>query len=121
LVRPNRSIREHHIPAGATVVLGLYPSHRLAPWWQDPDRFDPERFAEHRREDQSHKFAWAPFGGNVHKCIGMYFGGMEVKTILHHMLLRYQWSVPAAYEPPMTFGTGPMPADGLPITLRRLD
>jgi len=36
------------------------------------------------------------------------------------MLLRYSWSVPDGYEPPMTFGTGPMPADGLPIDLRPL-
>jgi cytochrome P450 len=113
-------VQGRYIPAGTTVILGLAASHRIARWWSNPDVFDPERFSEQRREDQSHKFAWAPFGGNVHKCIGMYFGGMEVKAILHQMLLRYEWTVPAGYEPPMTFGTGPMPADGLPITLRRL-
>jgi len=110
----------HYVPAGTLLFLDLQGSHRDAAWWPDPDRFDPERFSDERREDQSHKFAWAPFGGNVHKCIGMNFGGMEVKSILHQMLLRYSWSVPDGYEPPMTFGTGPMPADGLPIDLRPL-
>jgi cytochrome P450 len=99
-------------------MLGLYPTQRMEPWWNDPDVFDPERFNDERREDQSHKYAWVPFGGNVHKCIGMHFGGMEVKAILHQMLLRYAWAVPADYEPPMSYGTGPFPADGLPITLR---
>jgi cytochrome P450 len=92
----------------------------MSPWWSNPDVFDPERFADHRREDHSHKYAWTPFGGNVHKCIGLHFGGMEVKAILHQMLLRYRWHVPAGYEPPIAFGTGPMPADGLPICLERL-
>jgi hypothetical protein len=49
----------------------------------------------------------------------MHFGGMEVKAILHQMLLRYSWSVPHGYEPPIGLGTGPMPADGLPIRLTR--
>jgi cytochrome P450 len=106
------------IPKGTRVVLGLFPTMRMEPWWRNPDLFDPERFTPERQEDASHKYAWTPFGGNVHKCIGMHFGGMEVKAILHQLLLRYTWTVPADYEPPMSYGTGPFPADGLPITLR---
>jgi cytochrome P450 len=111
------SIQGHYVPAGARLGLGLYPSQRMEPWWSDPDRFDPERFAEPRREDRSHKYAWVPFGGGVHKCIGMYFGGMEVKAILHQLLLRFAWTVRPGYELPITYSTGPTPADGLPITL----
>ncbi|MHB8693741.1 MAG: cytochrome P450 [Solirubrobacteraceae bacterium] len=113
------TIADHHIPAGTYVALGLYPSHRMAQWWSKPDTFDPERFADGRREDQSHKFAWTPFGGHVHKCIGLHFAGMEVKAIMHQMLLRFSWSVPDHYQPPIALGTGPMPADGLPIRLSR--
>ena len=73
-------------PAPA-MLAAIYPTQRMEPWWKDPDTFDPERFAEGRREDKSHRYAWAPFGGNVHKCIGMHFGGMEVKAIMHQLLL----------------------------------
>jgi cytochrome P450 len=107
-----------HVPAGTNLMVGLYPTMRMEPWWNDPDTFDPERFSEERREDRSHKFAFTPFGGNVHKCIGMHFGGMEVKAILHQLLLRNTWSVPAGYEPVIDYGTGPFPGDGLPITLK---
>ena len=108
------------VPKGTKVMLAIYPSHRMEPWWQDPDTFDPERFSPERAEDRSHKYAWAPFGGNVHKCIGMHFGSMEVKAILHQLLLRYRWTVPAGYEPIIDFGTGPFPGDGLPIDLQPL-
>jgi cytochrome P450 len=114
------SLIGHYIPGGTYLVLGIYSSQRMEPWWHDPDIFDPERFSEERREDKSHQYAWMPFGGNVHKCIGMHFGGMEVKTILHQMLLRYRWDVRPGYEPPMGLGTGPTPADGLPIRIQRL-
>jgi hypothetical protein len=45
---------------------------------------------------------------------------MEVKAIMYQLLLRYRWSVPAGYEPPIGYGTGPMPIDGLPLRLERL-
>lgn len=108
------------IPAGTRVMLGIHPTQRMEPWWADPDTFDPERFTPERAAEQTHRSAWMPFGGNVHKCIGMHFGSMEVKAILHQMLLRYSWTVPDGYEPPMDYGTGPFPGDGLPITLRPL-
>jgi cytochrome P450 len=111
-------IQGHFVPSGTKVLLDIYPTQRMEPWWRDPDTFDPERFAEPRREDAWHKYAWAPFGGHVHKCIGMHFGGMEVKAILHQLLLRNEWSVPDGYEPAMTYATGPCPADGLPVRLR---
>lgn len=110
----------YYIPRGTRIAVSTYASHRIAKWWRDPDTFDPERFAEGRREDQTHKYAWAPFGGGAHKCIGQFFGAMEVKAVMHRMLRRFRWSVPDGYEPPMRYGTGPMPADGLPIDLRPL-
>jgi hypothetical protein len=47
-----------------------------------PRHLRPRALHQRRNEDASHKHAWTAFGGNVHKCIGMHFGGMEVKAIL---------------------------------------
>ncbi|WP_445186533.1 cytochrome P450 [Pseudonocardia sp. Cha107L01] len=110
----------HYIPAGTIVMTSTYATQRLAEVWPNPDEFDPGRFAEDRREDKVHRYAWAPFGGGAHKCIGLHFGGMEVKAIMYQLLLRFRWSVPAGYEPPIGYGTGPMPIDGLPVRLERL-
>ncbi|HLJ04510.1 MAG TPA: cytochrome P450 [Solirubrobacteraceae bacterium] len=110
----------YYIPAGSRLMLGIHPTQRMEPWWRDPDTFDPERFSDARREDASHRYAWAPFGGGVHKCIGMHFGAMEIKAVMHQLLLRYRWRVPGGYEPVMDYGTGPFPGDGLPIELRPL-
>lgn len=107
----------YFVPEGSTVTVGIYTSQRLEPWWNDPDTFDPERFTPERAEDSSHKYAWTPFGGGVHKCIGMHFGSMEVKAILYQLLRSRRWTVRAGYEPPIDFGTGPFPGDGLPVTL----
>ncbi|WP_207841752.1 cytochrome P450 [Williamsia soli] len=109
----------HFIPEGTLVSINPYATMRIDDFWHDPDVFDPERFTPERAEDKSHRFAWAPFGGGAHKCIGLYFGGMTVKATMHQLLQRFEWSVPDDYVMPLVWGTGPTPADGLPITLRR--
>ena len=120
-----RAIKEteidgYYIPKGTRLMLSIYATQRMEPWWKNPDTFDPERFSEARNEEASHKYAWSPFGGGVHKCIGMHFGAMEVKAIMHQLLLRNSWIVPPEYEPVTDYGTGLFPGDGLPIELRAL-
>ncbi|MDH2413667.1 cytochrome P450 [Nocardioides sp. CER19] len=107
------------IPAGTEVVVALQFSHTLEQYWTNPNVFDPGRFSADRREDRSHRFAWTPFGGGVHKCIGLYFAGLEIKAILHRLLRDYHWSVPPGYRPPLDNHSLPFPKDGQPITLVR--
>jgi cytochrome P450 len=114
------SVLGYHVPAGTMVTISPNVNHHIADYWPDPDRFDPERFSADRREDKIHQYAWEPFGGGVHKCIGLHFGGMEVKSVMHQVLLRYRWTVPAEYEWPLDMSTLPVPKDGLPVRLERI-
>ncbi|MBN6040713.1 cytochrome P450 [Amycolatopsis sp. 195334CR] len=108
-----------HLPAGSLVGVSPTINHFDPRYWTDPLRFDPDRFSEARREDRGHRFAWMPFGGGAHKCIGLHFGMFEVKALLHEMLRRFRWSVPAGYEARWDYVSLPVPADGLPILLTR--
>ena len=112
----------HYIPRKAQVAINVYASMRLGDWWPDPDRFDPDRFTDGGADFGAvSRYAFAPFGGGVHKCLGQQFADMNVKAVMHRLLRRFVWSVPKGYRPRMTWGTGPTPADGLPVSLRRLD
>ena len=110
----------HFLPAGTIVSVGVGFTHYMPEYWPDPERFDPERFSEHRREDKIHPHAWEPFGSGAHKCIGMRFGTMEVKAIVHQLVQRFRWSVPDDYEMPIDTTALPVPADGLPVKLERI-
>ncbi|MEV6304480.1 cytochrome P450 [Actinoplanes sp. NPDC051861] len=107
------------VPAGLLCSLGLQFTHLMEEYWTNPAVFDPERFAPGRREDRSHRFAWEPFGGGVHKCIGMHFAGLEVKAIMHRLLRGYHWSVDPGYVAPLDQHALPFPKDGQPIVLVR--
>jgi cytochrome P450 len=108
------------IRKGTRTAVCLQLSHYLPEYWTSPETFDPERFSPERREDRSHRFAWAPFGGGVHKCLGMAFSDIEVRTLLAQILTRFRWSVPPDYVPPMSNVSLPYPKDGLPVDLRAL-
>ncbi|WP_121258222.1 cytochrome P450 [Nocardioides ferulae] len=107
------------IPEGADVVVGVQFSHLMDELWSDPTTFDPDRFSAERREGRSHRYAWAPFGGGVHKCIGLYFAGAEVKAIMHRLLRDFAWSVDPGYVAPLDFHSLPFPTDGQPVDLVR--
>ena len=62
--------------------------------------------------------AWMPFGGGVHKCMGMNFARMEVLTVLHRMLREYEWSVPQDFSMPAEDGSLTVNT-GFPATVRR--
>jgi len=108
------------IPAGT--LVGVYPIHvhYMASLWTDPQSFDPERFSPERQEDKRHAFAWVPFGGGAHMCIGQHFATLQVKAIMHQLLLRYRWSIAAGYVMPQQLVPIAKPKDGLQVTLQRI-
>lgn len=122
---PRRTVKDveyqgFFIPKGSYINITPFFTHYMEEYWPDPERFDPERFSEERREDKVHPYAWVPFGGGAHKCIGLHFAEMQVKAILHQVLLNYRWHVPAGYEMPVDTTSLPVPGDGLPVKLERL-
>lgn len=113
------TIAEHYIPADTLVAIAPAVNHFDSDVWSDPDTFDPDRFAQARAEDHLHRFAWIPFGGGAHKCIGLHFGTLEVKAVLHELLRSHTWTVPDDYTVRWDNTSLPIPVDGLPLTLAR--
>ena len=111
----------HYLPEGTYVIAYPGLNHRLPELWTDPLKFDPERFAPPRNEHKRHRYGWTPFGGGAHKCIGMVFGQLEVKAIMHRLLRRYRLELPhPGYEARWDYAGMPVPMDGMPIVLRPL-
>jgi len=106
------------IPAGVPVSANLTMVMRSPELYANPDDFDPERFSDNRAEDRNHRFAFVPFGGGAHKCIGMHFASMQVKAFTRALMRRYV--LRAAWDGEKDFTRIPIakPKGGLPIILR---
>lgn len=108
----------HLLPSGTKVVICPGPVMMTPEIFPNPERFDPERFSPKRAEDRKHKFAWSPFGGGAHKCIGLHFSSIQVKAFMVQFLQRYSVAADTADMPKWRDLPTPIPTNGLPITLR---
>jgi len=71
----------YRIPDGTKILLPQFTVHTDDRWFEAPDRFRPERFTA-ERSDRRPDFAYFPFGGGPHQCIGMHFAMMELKHVI---------------------------------------
>ena len=104
------------VPAGTMVTINPMLVHRLPEFWPDPERYDPTRFSPENSKDR-HRYAYVPFGGGAHMCLGLHFAYMQAKIFLHELLSRRRLSVAPGYTPNMAMFPLPRPRDGLPITM----
>ncbi|MBW2314947.1 MAG: cytochrome P450 [Deltaproteobacteria bacterium] len=105
------------IPKGALVVCFPIHTHHMEEWWDEPFRWDPDRFSEPRLEQRRHTHSYVPFSGGAHVCMGLRFAEMQVRSVLFQLVRRFRWSVPDGYEMPVQQAPISKPMDGLPIQL----
>lgn len=82
-------IQGYFIPKGTTFIIAQYFIFRHPEFWNNPEQFDPDRFLPEKAK-QRPKFAFFPFGGGQHICIGKNLALMESITILATIMQRFQ-------------------------------
>lgn len=107
------------IPAGTEVISMTYMIHHHPEFWPEPDRFDPERFAEHgvRGSGGRHPFAFIPFGAGQRLCIGRDFAMMEGTLALAMVMQRYRVEAVEGRAAEIGRSTTLRPKDGLWVRL----
>lgn len=114
------TIGDRDIPADTMLMNMSQWAHRSPEFWTDPDKFDPDRFSEERKEHKGHSFQFLPFGGGAHKCIGMHVALMNAKLILHHTLRRYRFELVPGYDCHCDTLPLPFPSKDLPLQVTAL-
>jgi cytochrome P450 len=121
---PRRAVRAfefggYHIPAGTNLSINTSFVHRMPDIWPEPERFDPMRFTAEAVRAR-HKYAWVPFGGGAHMCLGLHFAYMQMKVFMHQLLTTRRIEIAAGYTPKWQAWPIPKPVDGLKVRLRAL-
>ena len=118
---PRRALKDfvfmnHHIPAGSHIGINPMMTHRLPDVWPDPEAFDPLRFTAENSKGR-HKYAWVPFGGGGHMCLGLHFAYMQVKAFFFALLAENRIVPGADYKGEFYMFPIPKPKDGLPVRI----
>jgi cytochrome P450 len=104
----------HRIPANAIVLIVPWLLHRKVSLWDQPHRFNPERFAT-----EPARFTYIPFGAGQRICIGAPFAMTEAILILAMIAQRYRLRLKPGHpiEPQGLITL--RPRHGMPMTLAR--
>src|SRR4051795_6416417 len=111
------SFKGYAIPAGTMTSVNPLFTHHMPEIWPEPDAFDPMRFTDEAQRTR-HRFAWVPFGGGAHMCLGLHFAYMQAKCFARHFLQNLSVSLEPGYTPQWQMWPIPKPKDGLRVTLR---
>ena len=93
----------YRIPAGVVLNLSPWTVHHDEQWWDEPERYRPERWLRDtadgvvRGDDtagpavgQRPEYAYFPFGGGPRHCIGMRFARQELRLATATLLRRFE-------------------------------
>ncbi|KAI9013660.1 cytochrome P450 [Hyaloraphidium curvatum] len=90
-------LKGHFVPKGAEVNFSRYSLHR-GPWWQEPDKFKPERFLAKdaaaggkEGEEDLGRGMFAPFSLGTRNCIGLNFAWQEMRVVLANLLRHFEF------------------------------
>jgi cytochrome P450 len=87
----------YRIPAGITLAITQYVTHRHPDFWEDPETFDPGRFSAERSMGR-HEYAYFPFSGGGRQCLGKNLALMETQIILAMLVQRYHLELEPGWQ-----------------------
>jgi cytochrome P450 len=106
------------LPARGIVIIPTWVVHRDARWFDEPDAFLPERWADASARPLP-RFAYLPFGGGPRQCIGNTFATMEATLILATIAQRFRLALMPGQRVTPTPKITLRPEPGIRIRLER--
>nr|AOE48698.1 11-beta-hydroxylase [Monopterus albus] len=115
-------LQNYHIPAGTMVQVCLYPLGRSAEVFDNPERFDPERWCSIREGGQRPElgFRFMAFGLGARQCVGRRIAENQMQLLLMRVLLSFHLSVQSSEDVKTTFAFLLQPETPPRITFSRI-
>jgi cytochrome P450 len=114
----NDQLGDLHVRKGDYIGVWPWVLHRHEALWDNPDVFDPERFAPEARAAQ-HRFQYIPFGAGPRICIGAQFATAEALLMLTEWLARFEFAPVPGHRVEVTSDLALRPKGGMPLRFSR--
>lgn len=111
-------IAGYPIPKGASILINIFLAHRHPAFWEEAERFDPERFPP-GRTDLRHRFAYLPFGMGTRQCVGRNLALMQLHLILPMLIQRYRYTLMPGHPVVLDPHSSLRPRHGMVLQLER--
>nr|AXF35974.1 ibogamine 10-hydroxylase [Tabernanthe iboga] len=97
--REQCEINGYTIPAKARVFVNAWAIGRDPMYWNEPEKFIPERFLGSEIDYQGNHYEYVPFGGGRRVCPGMSFGLANIALPLAQLIYHFDWKLPGDLKP----------------------
>lgn len=104
------------ITAKTRIHIPVFALHRNVRLWDNPNAFDPDRFAPDQVKARS-RYAFLPFGGGPRTCIGASFAMIEATVILATLIRAFRFRPVAGHKPKPVARLTLRPAGGMPLLI----
>ena len=79
------------LPVDMRVIIPVHPLHMDPEYFEEPHKFDPERFSPENK-GRIRSCTFMPFGNGPRECLGVKVGRLETKVMLFHLLKNFEIS-----------------------------
>lgn len=105
-----------HVPAGTRCLLLAYATQRHPQLWDEPERFDPDRWLP-EREAARPPSAFHAFATGPRICLGMHFSLLETHAITAMLARRFRLRMKPGHVPVLEFAGTLGSKNGLPMLI----
>ncbi|GJN38672.1 hypothetical protein PR202_gb27737 [Eleusine coracana subsp. coracana] len=84
----------YNVPANTRVIVNAWAIGRDRDIWEDPEKFDPERFMGSAIDYNGANFEFTPFGSGRRICPGMAMAVTNIEFTLGNLLCCFDWELP---------------------------
>ncbi len=88
----------HQVFAEDNMFISPYVMGRSEKFWDNPEKFDPERFQKDKKKSID-RYVYFPFGGGPRLCIGNNFALMEMQIILGKLYQNFSFKKKEGFQP----------------------
>ena len=107
-----------HVPAKSSVIMSQWVMHRDPRYYDEPERFFPDRWLDERYKTAP-RFSYFPFGGGPRVCIGNTFAQTEAALVLATIAQQYQLRLVPGHPVEPTPSITLRPRHGVKVILSR--